>query len=164
MAPILYFAVPAALPPPPNILYCICIRHVFKIALQIYGVAPYARCSIITCLIFASLFTVLASRFISIFIFVSPFPSLHWSPVSYSTSISSHLPPHLNLQYLPIFLTEHRVTLLSAPSSVFVRYWLEMDFYWIQDGPLNKVTKRAQRLIKNQQTVESLISFTIIHS
>ncbi len=113
---------------------------------------PPQKKKIFTCLIFASLFTVLASRFISIFIFVSPFPSLHWSPSLLSpVSFSSHLPPHLNLQYLPF------------PPFVFGRYWLEMDFYLIQDGPLNKITKESSLPHKKSTNwrTELLISFTL---
>jgi hypothetical protein len=74
-------------------------------------------------------------------------------------------PPTSQSTYLSFSNCAQSCTLISAPCFVFGRYygwkWISIEY---KMGRSIKLQKRAQRLIKNQQTVESLISFTIIHS
>ncbi len=122
--------------PPPPPYKNICIRHVFKIALKIYVVYLRAlfslHCSLYTCI------EIHLHLYIRISFSVSPLIS-----ISSLSLTSPHISPHNSIYSISLFLTEHRVALLSAPPSVFGRYWLEMDCYWIQDGPLNKIIKES---------------------
>ncbi len=85
------------------------------------------HCSLYTCI------EIHLHLYIRISLSVSPLISIS----SLSRLLLPSISPHISIYSISLFLTEHRVTLISAPPFVFGRYWLKMDFYLIQD----KITK-----------------------